>query len=156
MRQLHIFLPAGETSPTLLVAAPELWLPEGARAAGPGAWTVTLRVGPLARKARVSIDGPTHRDAAVWRALQWQPVSEAGDPLPVDRLLPSFSGELGLVGSPQGSTLVLDGEYKVPLGPLGEVLDAVGLHRAARATGAALLSEILRASQRQLEMSDGA
>jgi hypothetical protein len=147
VRRLSIFLPVGDTPTGPLAADPEGWLPADARRSGAGAaraetWNVTLRVRRLARTVRVEVGPAVWKGDTVWRSMRWEPVSEPGDPIPVERLLPRFAGEIGLAQNGVGSTLVLDGEYQVPLGVIGEAIDAVALRRAARSTGTTLLAEI--------------
>ena len=142
MRPLAVFQPTGDVAPDALLSEAETWLSEGARRVGPGTWILPLRLGPFTRSVRIEIGSAISRGNGVWRSVRWEPVSEAGDPLPLERLLPRFAGEIGLVRTDLGSSLVLEGDYEVPLGVVGEAIDAFALKRAARVTGTRLLGEI--------------
>lgn len=124
------------------VAAPERWLP-AARRTGPGRWRVTLTWRGLSRPVRMHVGTAWTRGATTWRALSWQPLSGEGDPLPLERLLPQFAGELGVHHPPGGdATVMLDGAYDPPAGAVGELADSIVLHRVARRTVQALLGDI--------------
>jgi hypothetical protein len=144
-RSVRTFLPlVGDTTAlsTAFDEDPQRWLP-GARRDGPDSWTLALRVRNLSRMVRATIGHPWRVGATRWRSIAWDPIAEDGDPAAVDRLLPSLDGELGLHLEPSGRvTLVLDARYQPPGGVFGEAVDAVGLHRLARATVERFLEEL--------------
>jgi hypothetical protein len=140
MRNLSVFQPLAEQPAVDLRTDPDLWVPEGSRASGPAAWRIPLRLGGLTRTVLCEIGPPTAKREATWRRISWSPVAEPGDAIPLERLLPSFDGEIGLAEDPP--TLILHGDYAVPLGVVGETIDAAVLHRAARHTATRLLAEI--------------
>jgi hypothetical protein len=148
MRPLTIFQPLdAEAADIDLTAAPGAWLPEGSRPAGPGAWNVPLRLGGLTRTVRCEVGDPVRVGRAVWRSMTWTPVSERGDSVPAERLLPAFDGEIGLHVTNAGeTTIVLNGAYSVPLGAFGEAIDAMVLNRAARSTATRFLADLARAA----------
>jgi hypothetical protein len=122
---------------------PATWLPEPGRWAGDRAWTVSLRAGPAARTVACHV-GSCWRDGdESWRHLAWRPVQEAGDPIPVDRLLPEFSGSIGLRVRAGITVLIVEGEYRPPAGRLGQVVDRLALHRVAGATAARFLHGVV-------------
>jgi hypothetical protein len=73
--------------------------------------------------------------------VRWEPASVPSDAVPVERLLPTLQAELGVVVS-DTTSLVLDGVYDVPGGPLGELVDAIALHLVARRTATGFLAEL--------------
>jgi hypothetical protein len=116
---------------------------------------VPLRLRGMTRRVRCEIRDPLSVGRAVWRRISWVPIAETGDPLPADKMLPSFDGEIGLHRpTDEAWTLVLHGAYSVPLGVIGEVADSVILHSAARATAARFLGDVAsRAAARALAAS---
>jgi CBS domain-containing protein len=61
-------------------------------------------------------------------------------------LYPAFDGAVELEAlSSNAAQLTLAGPYTVPLGPVGAVVDAAGLHRVAERTAAQLLRDLARA-----------
>lgn len=145
VRPLTVFLPlpGDREIEALLLARPEEWLPEGSRSAGPITWWVPLHGVGLRRSVACRIDDAWRTGHGTWRALSWDPAPEEGDIAPMERLLPSFSGELGIARIGGGSpSLVLTGSYQVPAGPMGELADAMLLHRIAQRTGTVFLVEV--------------
>lgn len=140
MRTLVVFHPVEWLGDVDLHADPQLWLPGEGRPAGPDRWWVPLRLGGVTRTVLCDVDSPVTTGTTVWRRLAWSPVAEQGDAIPIGRLLPRFDGEIGLSRGP--STLILHGRYDVPFGHVGEALDGLVLHRAARRTAMHLLGEI--------------
>ena len=69
-------------------------------------------------------------------------MAEDGDVLPVEKWLPTMDGELFLVGPTATSSLLLTGEADVPLGWLGEAVDAMVLGRVTQRTVSAFLQDI--------------
>ncbi|MTV25462.1 hypothetical protein FTX61_08580 [Nitriliruptoraceae bacterium ZYF776] len=141
-RSLRAFLPvAGATDALREVFAddPSTWLPNARRAGGP-LWQVRLRGAGVERDVRLEIGSPWRSGATAWRSISWDPAGDDG--ATVDRLLPSFDGELGLHDASGHATLLLDGRYDPPGGGLGSALDALGLQRVARGTVERLLAEI--------------
>jgi uncharacterized membrane protein len=49
-------------------------------------------------------------------------------------LLPDFRGTIRFRIAGTGTTVLLDGTYRVPFGPLGRVFDALAGHQVARAS----------------------
>jgi hypothetical protein len=143
-RSVRSFLPV-PGDPAQLCRAfaddPTRWLPD-ARQVGPELWTVTLRAGSWSRNVDLHLGAPWRVGGSQWRDLTWTPVSEDGEPGPVDRLLASPEGELGLHVLDGISTLVLDGRYTPPGGPVGSAIDGVALQRVARTTVERLLADL--------------
>lgn len=143
MAELTVFQPLAAPAETGLEADPAQWLPEGSRAAGPDRWRLSLRGAGITRFVRCSLGPPVQRRRGVWRTISWEPLSEDGDPLPFERMLPTFAGDLAMLRDDDGrTTLVLDGTYDVPLGAVGEAVDWLVLGRVARASATRLLAQI--------------
>lgn len=145
-RPLTVFLPVTTrlTDATeLLLGDPVTWLPAGTRASGPDSYRFVLE-GLGVERAVVCTIGTAWRSAeGCWRRLRWQAAASDSDVLPVDRLLPSFDGELGVHGSAAGgASLVLSGTYEVPGGGVGVLLDQMALSRVARRSGERLLHDV--------------
>lgn len=120
---------------------PDCWLPD-ARHIGPGKWRIALGMGGMERFVQCSIGDPwTCRDG-LKRRIAWTPLPGESDVLPVERLLPSLEGELYLVGPDATPSLLLTGDVDVPLGWLGEAVDAMLLGRAAQRTASAFLQQV--------------
>lgn len=151
-RPLTVFLPlpSDQNAGQLLAAAPQEWLPEGSMAAGPDVWWVPLRGAGLQRSVACSVGNAWRTGDGVWRSLGWDPLPEDGDIAPMERLLPSFRGELGVASVHGGpASLVLAGTYEVPAGLVGEIADAMMLHRIAQRTGTGFLVDISAALREQ-------
>ena len=133
-------LPPGDHG-AVFRGSPESWLP-APRHIGPGRWRVALGVGGIQRFVQCSVGDPWTTRDGVKRRLRWEPLPEESDVLPVEKLLPSLDGELFLVGPPATPSLLLTGEVDVPLGWLGEAVDAVLLGRMAQVSAAAFLQEV--------------
>jgi hypothetical protein len=134
---VRTFLPVVGTSVGLVEAFegdPRRWLPDPRRD-GPDHWILQLRAGALSRQVRAHLGAPWRAGPTRWRSLTWDPLPGEREAVSLDRFLPSFDGELGLHLDPSGGgTLVLDGRYLPPGGPLGAAADAVALHRVAKHT----------------------
>ena len=144
-RPLTVFLPLPGDRETsgLLLAPPDEWLPAGSTAAGPDTWWVPLHGAGKQRDVRCEVGGAWRTGDGVWRRLRWEPAPEEADLFPIDRLLPTFRGELGIARVHRGpSSLVLAGNYELPAGPLGQLADAVGLRRVAHSTATTFLVDI--------------
>jgi hypothetical protein len=143
-RSVRSFLPVpGDPGPLCraFVDDPARWLPD-ARHTGPDTWAVTLRAGSWSRPVEMHLGAPWRVGASHWRTVSWEPVSEDGERGPMDRLLPSLEGELGIHVLDGLVTLVLDGRYRPPGGPVGTALDGVALQRVARTTVERLLADL--------------
>lgn len=143
-RSVQAFLPVAGVPAALervFSADPGRWLPN-ARHVGPGHWVLTVRAGRVQRTVDARLGGVWHSSGGCWRALTWEPMPQPGDPLPVERLLPSMEGELGLLVHQGHRTLAFDGHYRPPGGYVGAVADGVALHRVARGTAEQLLADI--------------
>lgn len=121
---------------------PRTWLPAPARPAGPGAWTVDLAAGPLHRAVVVRVGRPWVLGASVWRTVTWDPQADEGDIGPLDRLLPTFEGEIGVVAGDYRVLLRLRGGYRPPGGLLGAAVDAAVLHRGAADTASRFCADV--------------
>lgn len=141
-RQLTVVqpLPPGDHAPSMR-ADPETWLPDP-RHIGPRAWRITLHVGGVERSVRCEVGDPWTTPEAVQRRIVWTPLPEDHDVLPFERWLPALTGELYLVGAPATPSLALVGEVEVPMGRVGEAVDALLLGRVAQRGAATFLSEV--------------
>lgn len=143
VRTLTLFQPFGDRMPLVGIADdPVLWLPEESRRAGPTSWNVPLRLGGVTRVVEMAIEDPFTIRTSEWREILWRPRSERGDLIPIEHMLPTFAGEIGTTSQEGHVSLVLNGEYDVPLGFVGAAIDAALLNRAARTSGTRLLGEI--------------
>lgn len=144
-RTIRTFVPlAGAANATVaaFLADPATWLP-GARHVGPDRWRLTVGTATLERPVEVTIGHPWSIGDTWWRSWSWRPLPVPGDPVAVERLLPALDAELGLAVRDGGRvSLVLDGTYAPPGGPLGDALDVVALGRVAHVTLQRLLSDI--------------
>ena len=100
-------------------------LATSADAYGPG----LTRVGAagVTKLVRVQARVLSWTDISAGLALRW----EATGP---DGLFPALDADLTLTPAGAGTMLTLAGSYRPPLGPLGQALDRVILHRVAVAT----------------------
>lgn len=143
-RSVRSFLPVSGSPDELweaFAADPTRWLPD-ARRAGPESCLMTVRAGQLSRVVEARVGPPWRTGSSIWRSMSWEPSSDARDGVPLERLLPSFDGEIGLHAIRGVATLVVDAQYRVPGGPLGEALDAAALQRVARGTIDRLLADV--------------
>lgn len=142
-------LPTGDHARALR-GDPGAWLPD-ARPIGPGAWRVTLHVGGVERSVRCEVGDPWTTREGVQRRLVWVPMSEDADVLPFERWLPALDAELYLVGATATPSLALVGEVDVPMGRVGEAVDALLLGRVAQRGAATFLSEVAARLAARLE-----
>jgi hypothetical protein len=145
VRELTVFLPlAGDPDECVrrFESDPSDWLPAPAHQDGPLRWRYRVRALGVSRKVSSAVGQPVRIGRSVWRTVTWEPRAEAGEATVVDRALPALVGELGLSREDGRPTLVLTGDYEVPLGGLGETLDAIALHRVARTTAEAFLQAV--------------
>ncbi len=144
-RDLSQFLPVpgdGSAAVDRFLEDPGSWLPE-ARHAGQDRWLVPVAGGPLRRTVEVTVGDPWQVDHTWWRRWSWRPVPDVGDVVALDRLLPVLDGELGVTVTGGGQvTVVFDGRYVPPGGPLGEAIDVVALGRVARRTIDRVLADV--------------
>jgi hypothetical protein len=144
-RTLRAFYPAtGDTDGLqhAFTGDPQRWLPSP-RHEGAQHWRIPVHAGAFTRHVRLTLGKPWRGGSTTWRTMQWDPVPEAGDASTIDRLLPSFDGELGLYRHRRTEfTLVLDGRYTPPGGPLGTAIDVVALNRVARTTIDRFLADV--------------
>jgi hypothetical protein len=144
MRRLDVRHPVPGPAPAALerfVDDPGEWLPGPARWRGEATWIVTLWAGPATRTVECRVGPVWTVGGDRWRSLSWTPTPGPTDPLPVDRALPSLTGELGLEVS-GGTSLVLHATYRPPGGPAGRAVDAVALHGVAAHTALRFLDEV--------------
>lgn len=144
-RELAVFLPFSPPADVVhnrFLEDPGSWLPDP-RPSGPNTWRIMLSPGSgaVSREVAVTVDGAWKRGDAVWRPLRWRPTEQAGDAVPIHRLLPSFDGDVGLHLA--SCSMVLSGRYDPPGGVLAELMDSLMLHRVARNTGEHLVAQIL-------------
>ncbi len=144
-RSVQAFLPASGNAQALARAFagdPQRWLPD-ARREGVDTWRIRVHAAGLSRAVVVTVGDVWQAGSTRWRTMRWDPVLDDGQPGAIDRVLPSFDGELGLGRiRPGACTLVLDGRYAPPGGAVGAALDTVALHRVARWTTERLLADI--------------
>lgn len=139
------FLPlVGEAAP--LQAAfrgdPKRWLPR-ARHVGPDQWRIPVHGCRLRRPVVVTLGTPWEVGRCTWRSIAWEPVAHESDAVPIEHLLPSLQGELGLDVRDDGAmTMVLSASYEPPGGALGALLDYTALHRVARTTLRRFLADV--------------
>ena len=104
---------------------PRTWIPDYVE--GPGGEVLcTIAIGPrLARTAEMGL-------GAVHSGEGWLTVSVSWRAAETDVLFPIFTGELQAARISDTSTeLALVGSYQPPLGPVGELVDHVVMHRVA-------------------------
>lgn len=135
-------LPPGDHGPAFR-GPPEAWLPDP-RPAGASQWQVRLRVAGVSRLVRCRVGDPWTTRDGIQRRVEWVPMAENGDVLPVEKWLPTMDGELFLVGPTATPSLLLTGEADVPLGWLGEAVDAMVLGRVTQRTVSAFLQDVAR------------
>lgn len=133
--------------PQLLAAVfeddPDAWLSEPRRSGASDQWIIALRAGALRRTVQIKLGAPWRAGPTRWRSMSWDPVSPDGEPAPLDRLLPSLDGELGLhAGAGDRATMVIDGHYLPPGGRFGSAVDTVALGRVAQATAESFLAAV--------------
>lgn len=133
-------LPPGDHAPAMR-GDPESWLPDP-RHIGPGSWRITLRVAGVERSVRCEVGDPWTTREGIQRRITWTPLPEDADVLPFERWLPALEGELFLVGATATPSLALVGEVEVPMGKVGEAVDALVLGRVAQRGAATFLSEV--------------
>ena len=129
---------------TVFETDPAAWLPEARQDDdNDDRWLLVLRAGALHRTVRMTVAPAWRAGATMWRSLSWEPVGTSGESTPTDRLLPSFTGELGIhAEGRERTTLALDGHYEPPGGRLGQAADTIALHRVAQATASSLVADI--------------
>lgn len=133
-------LPPGDHA-AVFRGSPDHWLPSP-RPTGPGQWRITLHAAGTQRDVTCAVGDPWTTRDGIERHLRWMPLPAEGDVIPVERLLPSLDGELFLVGPSATPSLLLTGMVDVPLGRLGEAVDAVLLGRVAQRTAAGFLTAV--------------
>jgi hypothetical protein len=83
----------------------------------------------LSRLVRVQLRELTWTDRSAGLAIRWEAAGPGGG------LFPVLDADLRLASAgEQAASLSMAGSYRPPLGPLGETLDRVILHRVADAT----------------------
>ena len=86
-------------------------------------------VAGLSKLVRVQLRELSWMDRAAGLAIRWEATGPAGG------LFPVLDADLRLASTgDQATLLTMAGAYRPPLGPLGEALDRVILHRVADAT----------------------
>ena len=135
-------LPPGEHVDAF-VGDPLAWLPAATRPAVPPNYRTELTVGRFSRPVELHLGGAWRRGHDHWRALSWTPLSDEGDALPVEALLPRFEGELGLIDGRDGGYLVVTGLVLPPMGAAGVLLERALLHRVGERTVGNLLAEVV-------------
>lgn len=151
-RPLTVFLPIpGDTRglSAALGGDPAGWLPPPAEPAGPDEWTVMLHAGPARHQVVCHVGAAWTSDGVLWRPLFWQPQGTEALGRLVDKVLPDFDGEIGLLDS-SGSTLVLTGSYEPPGGALGTAGDLAGGRYVADTSGRRFLEDVARQLRRLL------
>ena len=142
-RDLTIFLPVdAATVASVARDDPQRWLPAPA-AAVPGGWVVTLHAGRAAHSVLCRVGPAVPASAGPWRPVSWEPSDGAGRVRAIDRFLPRFTGELGVLQAP-GPTLVLCGSYEPPGAVVGTVAAGAGLERVAQATARRFLADVAK------------
>lgn len=135
-RTLDVFLPLPrETSdlPGRFLGGRSSWLPQPTTMRD-GAWLVHAQAGPVRAVVRREVAEPLSAGQATWRKLRWVTTDHPEGRTP-RRLLPALDPQLGLApdnGRPWSS--ILSGSYDPPAAWLGDVADALLLHRVARRT----------------------
>ncbi len=144
-RSVQAFLPVSGDANALaraFASNPQRWLPEPRRE-GVDTWRIRVHAAGFSRAVVVTVGDVWQAGSTCWRTVRWDPLLEDGQPGTIDRVLPSFDGELGLGRlRPGACTLVLDGRYAPPGGAVGMALDTVALHRVARWTAERLVADV--------------
>lgn len=147
-RPLTAFQPIRGNPTTLrerFLTDPQEWLPGDPQVAGgPQSWLISLGFAGISRTVRCTMGAAWNATDTVWRAMSWFPEPEPGDVAPLERLLPSLDAELGLTVHEGSASLALTGHYDVPGSPVGELADAMLLHRVARKTALDFLGAVAR------------
>jgi hypothetical protein len=104
------------------------------------------RIGPtgpvpgLSKLVHVRVTEPVQRGAVTVLALRWEASGASG------RLFPALDADITLIPDGDDATLIgLQGVYRPPAGPAGQMLDRVILHRIAAATVRSFLSRVATA-----------
>ena len=111
------------------------------------AWAEGIaRIGPagplpgLSRLVRVRVTEPVQRGTVTQLALRWEALGAS------ERLFPVLDADITLLPDGDDGTLIgLQGVYRPPAGPAGEILDRIILHRIAAATIRSFLRRIAAA-----------
>ena len=141
-RTITVFLPVEPAAAEAVAADPQWWLPAPAAAAA-GGWVVSLHAGPATHPVLCRVGAPHRAIDGLWRAISWAPSDARGTTRALDRLLPQFAGDLGLLSAP-APTLVLTGSYDPPGALLGSVADRAGLERVAQATARHFVADVAK------------
>ena len=142
--RVSVFLPVaggGASARDRFTGDPGRWLPES-RAHGPSRWHATVRYHGLTRVVEVRVGAVWSVGDTLWRSLSWVPVPDDRDVGAIDRLLPRLTAELGLHVKDDAASLVLSGAYDPPGAILGDLADAVLLHRVSERTARAFLEDV--------------
>jgi hypothetical protein len=144
IQSVRAFLPAPGDPAELreaFVGDPGRWLPV-ARHAGPDRWVVLVSGWQIVRPVEVQVGEPWTVGKSCWRSLRWDPTGDAVGDGPAARLLPVLDGEIGLHELGGAATLVFEGRYRPPGGPVGAAADSIALHRVAQTTIEHLLADV--------------
>jgi|AntRauTorcE11897_2_1112592.scaffolds.fasta_scaffold74980_1 hypothetical protein len=120
---------------------PATWFPD-ARPLELNVWTVHVGVSGLERPVACRVGTPWRVGGTLRRRIRWTALSSEGDAVPIERFLPELDAELLLLDDAAAPSLVLQGEVEVPLGRVGEAVDALALGRVARRSVAGFLATI--------------
>jgi hypothetical protein len=144
IQSVRAFLPVpGEPSELreAFVGDPGRWLPS-VRQVGPDRWVVLVTGWQIVRPVEVHLGTPWRTGKSCWRSLSWDPTAGSVGEGPAAKLLPALDGEIGLHELGGCATLLFEGRYRPPGGPVGAAADAVALHRVAQTTIERLLADI--------------
>lgn len=120
---------------------PGSWLPLPAVRIDDTVWLSTVHGGPALQSVRIEVGDVRDLPDAFTRHIRWVPVARRGQS--VSRALPVLEGQLRVEHRrPPGVEVVLAAHYRPPGGRVGNVLDAVAMHRVAERTVERSLEDI--------------
>lgn len=120
---------------------PGRWLPLPAERIDGTGWLSTVHGGPTLQSVQIRIGDVRDLPDAFTRHISWEPVARHSASR--NRVLPILEGQLRIEHRhPPGANVMLTAHYRPPGGRVGNLLDAVAMHRVADRTVERFLEEI--------------
>jgi hypothetical protein len=116
---------------------PSSWLPQPYDHSHPHAWHLYLWAGKVGLLVETWIGECRREQDNLCRQIQLEP-DRSGF---IGRHAPSFTGDLILTREGGSTVVVLEGRYRPPYGPLGDLLDRLVMRFLARATTLRFVAE---------------